>query len=158
MDKPFISQQYELTTRKRIFWDKLLLSLTKPPETIEKTRAYRNKYVRMKNGEKKTPKIYLRKDETGIFFSGGQANCMYWMLHGITKRAELALKINLSQATVKWYKYHIKKKMRALSEKDMINRVRHSNFLENYNKIYQQEDIPKEFNEIFKEKMWDILA
>lgn len=65
---------------------------------------------------------YLGPDYPDIYFTKREAECIFWMAHGLTI-AETALKMYLSPRTVEFYVKNMKTKLGCASKKRLIEKV-----------------------------------
>jgi DNA-binding CsgD family transcriptional regulator len=99
-------------------------------------RLDENKLQHMPNAVDSTPprhllqeqKFYLVEPYGGIYFTRREAECLYYLLHGMTI-VSTAEQLALSPRTVEFYVKNMKEKMRVRSKSDLMECLHEVGFL-----------------------------
>lgn len=72
---------------------------------------------------------YLKPKYPDVYFTKREAECIFWMMHGLTI-AETALKMYLSPRTIEYYVKNMKIKLGCASKKRLIEKVMQTSLMD----------------------------
>lgn len=77
-------------------------------------------------------RYYLGKKYPGIFFTTQEAKCMFYCLEKLTSK-KIGIMMNIHFRTVEYYRDNIRCKIAADSKKELIEKIKSTNFMEYMN-------------------------